>query len=235
MGNKIIIKLSILVPTYNEEKTIKFVINNILKLKLINWIDKEIIVINDWSNDNTKNIIDEFDWKIKIIHLKNNLGKWWAIIEGLKISTWDYLIIQDADLEYNPEDINLLLNRVILTWEKVLYWSRNLSKNKYNNIFFYIWWILITKFTNLLYNQDLTDEATWYKLIETNLLKTLWLESKWFDFCIETTIKISKLWYKIKELPISYNARSFKEWKKIRFKDGVITFYKIFKYFLWRK
>ncbi len=237
MADKIINTLSIIIPVYNEERTIKTIINKIQDLSLIFWIHKEIIIINDGSHDKTQTILDTFkdEKNINIIHLKENYWKWNAIIKWLEIASWEYTIIQDADLEYNPIDINNMLSELINKKVNILYWSRNLRPNKYSNIVFYLWWKLITMITNIIYKQHLTDEATWYKLIKTNLLKSIQLESKWFDFCIEVTAKMSKLWYKIWEIPISYSSRWFKEGKKMRIKDGIITFYKIFKYYLWKK
>lgn len=226
-------RLSIIIPVYNEEKTLQTIINKIINLKLINNIKKEIIIIDDGSFDNSKNIIKRISNNKKdiiTIFLEENNWKWFAIRAWLEKANWEFVIIQDADLEYNPSDINLLLKKAISDDLNVVYWSRNLRKNSYSSIFFYFWWVFITFLTNIIYKQNLTDEATWYKLIKTNLLKSLKLSANWFDFCIETTAKLSNLWYKIKEVPISYKARSFKEWKKITILDGIITILKIFKY-----
>ena len=216
-------KLSIIVPFYNEEKTLAIVLQKLKKLRLKNW-QKEIIAVDDGSGDNSLSLTKKFD--IKVLRHRNNLGKGAAVRNGLKIATGDYVLIQDSDLEYNPEDIPKILEK-LRGKTKVIYGSRNL-KPKNRGYFLYVWGDgLLTSLVNLLFGSDLTDLYTGYKLIKTDLIKSLDLKSDGFDFEAEVTTKILKKGIRIVEVPISYSPRTFSEGKKIKFLDAVKGFWSI--------
>lgn len=231
-------KLSILIPVYNEAKTIQFVLNKVVELKLLNNIEKEIIVVNDCSSDNSANEIETFkksNLQLNIIthHQEINKGKGAAIHKGISMASGEYFIIQDADMELDPLDINVLLEAVINKDVDVVYGSRFLVNKHQNTSFF--WHVLgngfLTKLSNLFTSYKLTDMMTCYKLIPTHILRTMLLIENRFGFESEVTIKLSKLKnLKITEVPISYNARKKDDGKKIRSKDGLRVIYCIFKY-----
>lgn len=233
MGTEIKNKLSIIVPVYNEENTIEKVIKELLNLKLYNNFEKEIIIVNDWSNDKTESILRKLNNSvgIKIIFNKENKWKWNAIINWLNFVTWNYTIIKDADLEYNIDDINKMLEYLYKNNLDILFWSRILWKSKRWKFIFYIWWRFVTFVSNILYNQKLTDQPTCYKLIKTDLLKSMDLKEQWFWFCSELTAKAWRLNYKINEIWINYNPRDKDQWKKIKIKDWIIAFLVLIKYF----
>jgi glycosyltransferase involved in cell wall biosynthesis len=211
--------LSVIIPAYNEEKTLSQVLDRILLLPL----KLEVIVVSDGSKDRTPEIIKEYKNKYGIIGiiLNENCGKGFAIREGLRYATQPYTIIQDADLEYYPEDYEILLNTIQGNNSIVVYGSRNLpdAQGHKNPFKYFRYWLggkLVTYFTNILYNAHLTDEATCYKLFPTELLKKMNLQCKGFDFCPEVTAKTVRLGYKIVEVPIKYVPRSINEGKKVR-------------------
>lgn len=220
-------KLSIILPSYNEEQTIGQILRKIISVKLINDLPKEIIIVDDGSTDNTReevyNIIDQYPNE-QIIYVKHpvNQGKGTAIRTGIPYVTGNYTIIQDGDLEYDPEDYNKLLP-VLLTGEySVVYGSRFLNnQNVHFYRIFYCGVRVISIVTNILYSQKLTDEPTCYKMFMTSVLKSVNLSCTGFEFCPEVTAKVSRLGYKIKEVPIGYFPRSFKDGKKIKWTDGV--------------
>lgn len=227
-------KINILIPVYNEEKTIDQIINKILKLKNIN---KEILIINDGSSDNTKKKILKYKNKteFKIFEHKVNLGKGSAIKTAQKHITGDIVIIQDADLEYDPKDYYKLIKPIALKKTKVVYGSRVLGKNRYNlknftsitRIFFNH---VLTIFSNIINKQNLTDAHTCYKVFSADIFKKIDLKEKGFAFCPEITTKISNLKLKIIEVPIDYNGRTYSEGKKISYKDGIEAILAILKY-----
>ena len=219
-------KLSIIIPCYNEEFTIA---NIVTKIKNVNLgeIEKEIIIINDGSNDNSYNIIKNIR---NIIFLNNykNIGKGASIIKALNIASGKYTIIQDADLEYDPNDINKLLSEVKNKKNDVVYGSRILNKNnKFSSLSFYYGGKLLSLITNLVFNSKITDQPTCYKLINTKLIKSLNLKRGGFEFCSEVTSKLLKRKVKIYEVPINYYPRTSKEGKKIKWIDGLIAIYVI--------
>ena len=226
------LKLSIIVPVYNEKKTINQILNKIHKLKRIN---KEIIVIDDGSNDGTVKILKENKNKItKLVHHKKNKGKGAAIKSAQKFIKGDVVIIQDADLEYNPNDYYKLL-KFILKGHKVVYGSRVLGKNRYlsDNFssFMRIFYNhVLTILSNILNNQKLTDAHTCYKMFTTDVFKSIKLKEDGFNFCPEITTKIGLKKIRIKEVPINYLGRSYQEGKKITYVDGFIAIKSLFKY-----
>jgi glycosyltransferase involved in cell wall biosynthesis len=236
-------KLSIVVPVYNEGKKIQDVLHNVCALELIHGIDKEIIVINDCSTDCSGEEIDQFkeanpDYHIVVFHQKINKGKGAAIHEGVAVATGDYFIIQDGDLELKPSDINILLEAAIDRNFDIVYGSRFLEKTHQNTSF--VWHILgngfLTKLSNLFSGYKLTDMMTCYKLIPTSVIKSIVLKENRFGFEPEITMKLAKRKnLTITEVPISYNARSKVEGKKINSGDGLRVIYCILKYKFARK
>jgi len=223
-------KLSILIPVYNEEKTVEKLIKKVKKVKLP--IKKEIIVVDDKSTDKTLSILKKIKG-IKLIEHKKNIGKGAAIKTAIKNADGEIIIIQDADLEYNPEDYNALIRPIIEKKEKVVYGSRVLKKeNKlYSSLEFYIGGNFLTLLTNILYpSAHITDEPTCYKVFRADVLKSIKLKCKRFEFCPEVTAKILKKGIKIKEIPISYFPRTVKEGKKINWKDGFEAIWTLIKY-----
>lgn len=227
-------KLSIIVPCYNEKKTIEKIVSKIIKIK----IKKEIIIVDDYSNDGTEKIIkSKFNNKIfkKIFHSKN-LGKGASIRSAKKYISGDIVIIQDADLEYYPSDYSKLINPIIKNRTNVVYGSRILGKKKYNYIkSFYSYYrvignSLLTILSNILNNQNLTDAHTCYKVFDAKLFKKIKLIENDFAFCPEVTSKLSKLNEKIIEVPIKYSGRNYKEGKKINFADALKALRTLFYY-----
>ncbi|MCM8818096.1 MAG: glycosyltransferase family 2 protein [Candidatus Omnitrophica bacterium] len=220
-------KLSVIIPVYNEKDTILKILE---KVKQVN-VEKEIIVVDDGSTDGTVDILQQIkDEKIKIILKEKNEGKGSAIREGLKYVTGDVIVIQDADLEYNPSDWIEMLKFMEEKNAKVVFGSRILRKNKKASFFFYLGGRLLSLLANILYNAKITDEPTCYKMFKKEVIENINLKSKKFEFCPEFTAKIRKKGYKIYEVPISYNPRSIKEGKKIRFKDGIHAIWTLIKY-----
>lgn len=226
--------LSIIVPCFNEEKTIKKIVHKILNVKNIK---KQIIVVNDASTDKSFYLIKKFKSKIDvIINHKYNLGKGSCIKSASKKVKGNIVLIQDADLEYDPKDYHKLINPIIKKKYKVVYGSRVLSKNRYENLDNFTHWIrifanyILTLINNIINNQNLTDAHTCYKVFETKVFKKIKLIENDFAFCPEVTTKISNLGYKIHEVPINYKGRSYLEGKKINFKDGFKAIFALIKY-----
>ncbi len=229
-------KLSIIIPCFNEKDTIKILLQKISKLDL-SPTEKEIIVIDDDSRDGTKEILKKSeitDKNIKILFHERNTGKGGAIRTALNHATGDYIIIQDADLEYNLDDIKRLMFYAEEKNLEVLYGSRNLKENSHSSFLFYAGGKFITQFANFLYNLKLTDEPTCYKLIKTDLIKKTQLRCTGFDFCPEVTAKLARLGHNIKEIPISYFPRKISEGKKIRYFHGVQAIWILLKYRFWK-
>jgi len=218
-------KLSIIIPVYNEEKYIVHVVNEVKKLN----IPKEIIIVDDASTDNSRKIISGLKGIHKIFHTKNR-GKGAAIASALKFATGDYIIMQDADLEYRPSDIISLVDKAITEKADAVYGSRFLKKHKPRYVLNYLGNKLINIFITLFFNSKITDAETCYKLVRKTVVNQLNIRAKRFDFEIEITTKLLKRGYKIFEVPIRYKCRSYKAGKKIRWTDGVIALAKIFYY-----
>ena len=230
-------KLSIIIPVFNEERTIKELINRVLRVPLPYKIEKEIIVVNDGSTDNTYKILQEFTDNIKLIAHEENRGKGTAIRAGIKESTGDLVIIQDADLEYNPSDYGTLLAPIVNKKSKVVYGTRLSNyplklwgENKTVMPIHLIANKFLTFLTNLIYGSKLTDMETCYKLFTRTLLEKLNLKSEKFDFEPEVAAKILKRNKKIAEVPITVNPRTYKEGKKIGFKDGIAAIWTLLIY-----
>ena len=234
----IINKISIIVPAFNEESTISIIADKLLNLYLVNNIKKEIIIINDCSTDKTDYLIQNIiqlnpTAEIKYIKHEKNLGKGAAIHSGIKNATGDYLIIQDADLEYDPSEMNKLLKPVLDGYADVVYGSRFIGGAPHRILFF--WHTIGNKFltflSNFFTNLNLTDMETCYKLFKTSIIKTISLQEKRFGFEPEITSKIAKIkGIRIYEVGISYYGRTYLEGKKINWKDGVKAIYCIIRY-----
>lgn len=203
-------------PVYNEAATIAEIIARVKAVP----IDKEIIVINDGSIDGTEEILSRAH-NIKVIKHQKNQGKGMAIRTGLKEATGNMVIIQDADLEYDPGDYLRLIAPIESGQAEVVYGSRNLVIKKSGKKIYKWGGIFLSLLANFLYGLNITDEATGYKVFKTALLKNLNLQCERFEFCPEVTAKLGRNKFKIIEVPISYNPRSHAEGKKIRLKDGL--------------
>ena len=226
-------KLSIIIPVYNEEKTIGKIVNKVEKVNLEK-IKKELIIVNDASKDNTNNILKKLVKKYKNIRVfshKVNQGKGAAIRTGLKYFTGEIIVIQDGDLEYNPEDFKILIKPLIEKKAKVVYGSRLLGEERGFNVpLHYIGNRILSLITRILYFKRITDMETCYKMMTKDVIKSIKLKAKRFEFEPEITAKIIKKGYKIIEIPIIYNCRSFQEGKKITWKDGIKALYYLLKY-----
>ena len=224
-------KLSIIIPVYNEKKTILEILKKIDSVKIP--LEKEIIIIDDFSTDGTRDILKDIKKKnIKIFYHERNIGKGYAIRTGLQHITGEIVIIQDADLEYDPNDYQKLIDQIIKNKAKVVYGSRNLGKGKHerSHFSFYIGGVFLSKLANLLYGIKITDEATCYKVFRADIIKNINLKCKKFEFCPEVTAKIAKNGIKIMEIPISYHPRKKNEGKKINWKDGIEAIAILIKY-----
>lgn len=217
-------------PAYHEEKTIREIIKKVKAVK----IPKEIIIVDDGSyKDKTREILKNIkDSEIKVFFNEKNVGKSYSVRRGINEASGDIIIIQDADLEYDPNDYYKLLHPITSGKAKVVYGSRFPTKENRPSLFnkFFIGNRVLTFLSNLLYNAHITDEPTCYKVFDASVLKSLNLKSNRFEFCPEVTAKVRKKGYKIYEVPISYNPRSVKEGKKINWKDGVQAIWTLLKY-----
>ena len=238
MINKDTFKLSIIIPCYNEKNTIDIIVKKVIKsLTNYKFLNYEIIIVDDHSKDGTIEVIKSFQDKEKIsayFH-QSNLGKGAAIQTALQNVTGDIIIIQDADLEYDPSDYNKLLVPFFETNADVVYGSRFLGGGKYVRIHFFWHYLankILTFICNLFINLNLTDMETGYKVFKTDALKNISLKEKTFSFEPEVTIKLSKKKYKFFEVPITYNGRSYQEGKKIGLKDAFIALKTIILYSL---
>lgn len=230
--------LSIVIPVYNEEKTIGLVLENLSKIKLP--VDQEIIVVDDGSKDDSKNIVREKAKKIKgitLIEHKKNQGKGAAVITGFQEAKGDILLIQDADLEYNPLDIPKLLKPILDRKESVVYGTRLrkgtvfFGKNRTPLPFHIIGNKFLSLVTTLLYGQMISDMETGYKVLKKSSLDGITLKSRSFDFEPEITAKLLKKGTRILEIDISTNPRGYDEGKKIRpIHDGLIALWTLIKY-----
>lgn len=229
--------LTIIIPVYNEKKSIRILLKKLIKIKKIR---KEIVIVDDASNDGTTTILKKEFLKIrsikKIVFHNKNIGKGGAIKSAQKYIKGDYVAIQDADLEYNPNDLIKIYNTIRQKNYDAVYGSRVLNKNVYKNSKNFTHFIRIlcnnalTLISNLINNQKLTDAHTCYKVFKSKIFKNISLRENGFAFCPEVTTKVAKMGYKIKEIPISYNPRTYDEGKKINTWDGVVAIYSLIKY-----
>ena len=211
------LKLSIIIPVFNEAKTVGEIIRQV---QMVKGFEKEIIVVDDHSTDNTPNVLKQIKG-IKVFRHEQNQGKGSAIRTGIEKATGDYVLVQDADLEYDPQDILLMLEPIKKGKAEVVYWSRFTGQRR--NMFFWHWMgnQTLTLLTNILYNTTLSDMETCYKLIPRKLLLSLNLRAKRFEFEPEVTAKILKRGVRIWEVPISYAGREYEDGKKISWRDGL--------------
>lgn len=225
-------KLSIIVPVFNEKNTIAEILKRIEAVDLS--AAKEIIIIDDGSTDGTREILKTLENKYKIIYQPKNSGKGSALRAGFREATGDWLVVQDADLEYNPNDFKIMLEKIMEPGVEVVYGSRRLEhsyfKTRHSGYVYAVGGIFITWFTNLLYNTKITDEPTCYKMFKTDFFKSINLTCRRFEFCPEVTAKIARRGVKIFEVPISYRPRHKSEGKKINWRDGLEALWTLLKY-----
>lgn len=230
--------LSVIIPCYNEGPTVHRILDKVKEVELINSITKEIIIVNDCSTDNTKQVIEDYirnngNLNFRLLNHEVNKGKGAAIHTGIQHATSDYLIIQDADLEYDPNEFNTLLRPVLDADADVVYGSRFIGGNAHRILFFWhtIGNRVLTFLSNMFTNMNISDMETCYKLFRSSIVKSLDLKENRFGFEPEVTAKISRVKdIKIYEVGISYYGRTYKEGKKINWKDGFRAIYCILKY-----
>jgi glycosyltransferase involved in cell wall biosynthesis len=225
-------KISILIPVYNEFRTFNQVLERVRRAPLPEGCSREIIVIDDGSTDGTTQMLDEHARSGIVVghHTVKNAGKGTAIRAGIALASGDIVLIQDGDLEYDPNDYARILEPIVKGEADIVYGSRFLGepvamalKNRVANR-------ILTAASNLLYAARLTDEATAYKAFHAPVLRRIRLQCRRFEFCPEVTAKARRLGYRIREVPVSYNARGIAEGKKIRARDGVEALWTLVRY-----
>jgi glycosyltransferase involved in cell wall biosynthesis len=235
-------KLSIIIPAYNEGATIHLILDKVKTVDLVGGIEKEIIIVNDFSSDNTTEAVENYiklnpEMEIQFYHQPKNMGKGAALHRGIREAKGEYLIIQDADLEYDPEEYNDLLKPMLGGHADVVYGSRFLGGNPHRILFYWhsIGNKLLTRWSNRFTNLNLTDMETCYKLFKTEIIQEMRLNENRFGFEPEITAKISRIKnIRIYEVGISYYGRTYEEGKKIGWKDGFRALWCITKYGLFK-
>jgi glycosyltransferase involved in cell wall biosynthesis len=230
--------LSIIIPAYNEANTIHLILDRIFAVRLSNNLQKEVILVNDCSTDRTEEVLLHYrkahpEMNLQYFKHEINKGKGAAIHTGIKKATGEFLIIQDADLEYDPEEYNELLKPVLKGAADVVYGSRFMGGNPHRILFYWhsIGNRVLTRLSNMLTNLNLTDMETCYKLCKTQIIQNIDLKEKRFGFEPEVTAKLARIpEIRIYEVGISYYGRTYQEGKKIGWKDGVHAIYCILKY-----
>lgn len=235
--------LSIVIPAYNEGATIHHILNKVKSVQLIGALQKEVIIVNDCSKDNTEEAVIAYQKanpELPISYYKHevNKGKGAALHTGIKMAKGEYVIIQDADLEYDPNEFNLLLQPILDGFADVVYGSRFMGGNPHRILFFWhsIGNKMLTMMSNMLTNLNLTDMETCYKLCRREVIQSLNLKERRFGFEPEVTAKLSRIpKVRIYEVGISYYGRTYEEGKKIGWKDGFRAIWCIMKYNIWSK
>ncbi len=224
-------KLSVVVPVFNERNTLVEILRRMRAVELPDGIEREIIVVDDGSNDGTRDVLNQLgDSTVRVVMHEANLGKGAAVRTGFAHATGDYVLVQDADLEYDPEDWPKLLNPVLRGRARVVYGSRFTGERRNMLLLHWMGNRFLSMTTNVLYNTTLSDMETCYKLFDRDLVDKMKLQSNRFDIEAEITAKVLKRGIRIYEVPISYSGREFDEGKKITWRDGFSALWTLVKY-----
>ncbi|MDQ1455600.1 MAG: hypothetical protein QOH28_1220 [Actinomycetota bacterium] len=224
-------KLSVVVPVFNERNTLVEILRRMRAVELPDGIEREIIVVDDGSNDGTRDVLNQVgDSTVRVVMHEANLGKGAALRTGFAHATGDYVLVQDADLEYDPEDWPKLLNPVLRGRARVVYGSRFTGERRNMLLLHWLGNRFLSMTTNVLFNTTLSDMETCYKLFDRDLVDDMKLQSSRFDIEAEITAKVLKRGIRIYEVPISYSGREFDEGKKITWRDGFAALWTLVKY-----
>lgn len=230
-------KLSIIIPVYNERGTLAQCIERVEAVVLPHGFEKEIIVVDDGSTDAPIELFDSLKEKHVVFRHEKNKGKGAAIRTAIPYVTGEYVVTQDADLELDPQDLARMLERMLADDLTVLYGSRRLGKGTTEgvSVVFYSGGVLLSLLTNILYGQRITDEPTCYKMFRSEFLKSLPLKCDRFEYCPEVTALTALRGVRIQEVPISYHPRTIQQGKKVRFRDGAAAVFTLLKYRIFPK